>query len=99
MSDKSKKLGAANDKYCHFQSYFLLITYFRPRVFSLRDLQDDGNGHSSDDEKQTYYAGGEKSYIKFYKNDPISNYLPLAELQSKVAEKRIQTTTRKRKIL
>lgn len=41
---------------------FALNILFRPRVFSLRDLQNDGNNDSSDDEKQTFYAGGEKSY-------------------------------------
>lgn len=51
-----------------FIRYFLLIIA-RPRVFSLKDLQNEDN-NSSDDEKQTYFAGGEKSY-NFYRNKSI----------------------------
>lgn len=55
MSDK-RKLGKANEKYIYVFVQFLIC---RPKVFSLSDIKDDS--HSSDDEKQTFYAGGEKS--------------------------------------
>ena len=59
MSDKSKKLGSANDKYIYL--YIFILTIWRPRVFSLNDLKNADHECSSEDEKQSYYAGGEKS--------------------------------------